>query len=49
MARTYIQPYVQCDLDLRDMFLIQGHDKPLYHGQQLCEILSTSNMTVRIY
>ena len=29
------------------MTLGQGHDTPLSHGQQLCEILSRSNMTVR--
>ena len=27
----------------------QGHDTPLGHGQQLCEILSRSNMAVRSY
>ena len=37
------------DLDLRDMTLVQGHDAPLCHGQQLCEILSRSNMAVRSY
>ena len=26
-----------------------GHDTPLGHGQQLCEILSTSNLAVRSY
>ena len=36
-------------LDLGDMTLGQGHDTPLGHGQQLCEILSRSNMAVRIY
>ena len=35
---------VHCDLDLGDMTLGQGHDTPLDHGQQLCEILSRSNM-----
>ena len=28
------------------MTLGLGHDTPLGHGQQLCEILSKSNMTV---
>ena len=27
----------------------QGHDTPLGHGQQLCEILSRSKLTVRSY
>ena len=40
---------VHCDLDLRDMTLGQGHDTPLGHGQQLCEILSISNLAVRSY
>ena len=31
---------VHCDLDLGDMTLGQGHDTPLGHGQQLCEIIS---------
>ena len=31
-----------CDLDLGVMTLGQGHDTPLGHGQQLCEILSRS-------
>ena len=29
--------------------LFQGHDTPLGHGQQLCEILSRSNVAVRSY
>ena len=41
---------VHCVLDLGDMTLGQGHDKPFGHGQQLCEILSNrSNMAVRSY
>ena len=40
---------VHCDLDLGDMTLGQGHDPPLGHGQQLCEILSRSNLAVRSY
>ena len=40
---------VHCDLDLGDMTLGQSHDTPLGHGQQLCEILSRSNMAVRSY
>ena len=31
------------------MTLGQGHDKPLGHGQQFCEILSRSNLAVRSY
>ena len=31
------------------MTLDQGHDTPLGHGQQLCEILSRSNLAVRSY
>ena len=31
------------------MTLNQGHDTPLGHGQQLCEILSRSNLAVRSY
>ena len=40
---------MQCDLDLEDMTLGQGHDTTLGHGQQLCEILSKSNLTVVNY
>ena len=40
---------MHCDLDLGDMTLGQDHDTPLGHGQQMCEILSRSNMTVRSY
>ena len=40
---------VHCDLDLGGMTLGQGYDTPLGHGQQLCEILSRSNMAVRSY
>ena len=40
---------MQCDLGLRDMTLGQGHDTPLGHGQQLCEILSRSSMAVKSY
>ena len=38
-----------CDLDLRDMTLGQGHGTPLGNGQQLCEILSRSNMAAKSY
>ena len=41
--------YVHCDLDLGDMTLGEGHDTPLGHGQQLCELLSRSNLAVRSY
>ena len=40
---------VHCDLNLGDMTLGQGHDTPLCHGQQLCEILSRSDKGVRSY
>ena len=40
---------MQCDLDLGDMTLRQGHDTLLGHGQQLCETLSRSNLAVRSY
>ena len=40
---------VRCDLDLGDMTLGQGHDTPLGHGQQLCEIFSRSDKWVRRY
>ena len=40
---------VHCDLDLGDMTLDQGHGTPLGHWQQLCEILSRSNLAVRSY
>ena len=40
---------MHCNLDLGDMPLGQGHDIPLGHGQQLCVILSRSNMAVRRY
>ena len=35
--------------DLGDMNLVQGHDTPLGHGQQLCEIFSRSNMAKKSY
>ena len=38
---------VHCDLD--NMTLGQGHDTPLGHGQQFCEILSRSHKEVRSY
>ena len=37
---------VHCDLDLGDITLGQGHDTPLRHGQQLCEIISRSDKGV---
>ena len=40
---------LHCDLELSDMTLFQGHDIPLGHGQQLCEILSRSDKGVRSY
>ena len=49
MARHGFSVYMHCNLDLRNMTLGQGHDTPLGHGQQLCEILSRSNMAMRSY
>ena len=40
---------MQCDLDLGDMTLGQGHDTTLGHGQWVFEILSQSNIAVRSY
>ena len=41
--------YVHCDLDLGDMTLGRGHVTPFGHGQQLCVILSRSNLAARSY
>ena len=49
MSQTQMFGMCHCDLDLGDMTLVQGHDTPLGHGQQLCEILSKSNTAVRSY
>ena len=38
---------VHCDIDLGVMALGQGHDTPLDHGKQLCEILSRLDNGVR--
>ena len=38
-----------CDFNLEDMTFGQGHDTPVGHGQQLCEILSRSDKWVRRY
>ena len=46
---THILLCVHFDLDLGGMTLGQGYDTPLGHGQQLCEILTRSNMAVRSY
>ena len=40
---------VHCDLDPWGMTFGQGHDTPLGHGQQLCEILSRSDKWLRNY
>ena len=40
---------MHCDIGLGGMTLGQGHDIPLGHGQQLCEILSRSNLAVKSY
>ena len=40
---------VHCDLDLGDVTLGQAHDTTLGHGQQLCEIISRSNLAVRLW
>ena len=37
---------VYCYLDFRNRTLGQGHDTPLGHGQQLCEILSRYKFAV---
>ena len=47
MAQTRFPVCVHCDLE--DTTLGQGHDTPLGHGQQLCELLSRSNSAVRSY
>ena len=49
LGRTQILGMCALWLDLGDMILGQGHDTPLGHGQQLCEVLSRSNMAVRSY
>ena len=49
MARTRLWVCVHYDLDLGDMTLGQDHDTPLGHGQQLCDILSRSNLVMRHY
>ena len=46
---THFLVYVHFDLDLGGMTLGQDHDTPLGNGQELCEILSRSNMAVRSY
>ena len=48
-SQTRFWMCVHFDLDLGDMTLSQGHDTSLGHGQQLCEILSRFNMTLRSY
>ena len=40
MPGTQILVCVHYDLDLGDLTFVQGHDTPLGHGRQLCEILS---------
>ena len=49
MAWKWILVCVHCHLENGDMTLVQGHDTPFGHGQQLCVILSRSNMAVRSY
>ena len=49
MVRTHILLCVHFDLDLGGMTLGQGHNTHFGHGQQMCEILSISNMAVRSY
>ena len=41
--------FLHCDLDLGYMTLGQGPDTPWGHWQQLCEILSRSNLAERRY
>ena len=40
---------IHYDLDLGYLSLGQGHDTPLSHGRQLCEILSRSKLAVKSY
>ena len=40
---------VHCDIDLGYMTMTQGNDTPLGYGQQVCEILSRSNLAARSY
>ena len=47
MSRTRFWVCVHFDLDLGDTTLGQGHDTPLGHEQQVCEILFISNFAVR--
>ena len=47
MAWTRIFGTLHNDLDLSDMTFGQGHDTPLGHGQQVCEILFRSITAVR--
>ena len=49
MAQTGFWVCVHCGYNLGDMTLGQGHDTPLGHGQQLCEVLSRSNLAVSSY
>ena len=48
MARARFSVCVHCDLDLGNITLGQGNDTSLGHGQQMCEILSRSNLAVRV-
>ena len=41
--------YVHYDLDVGYMTLGKGHDTPLSHGQQLCKLLSRSDLAVRSF
>ena len=47
--RHHFRVCMQCNLDVRYMTLGHGHDTPLGHGQQLCEILSRSNTAGKSY
>ena len=50
MARILIvSMYMYCGFDPGDMTLGQVHDTPLGHEQELCEILSRSNLAERSY
>ena len=46
---TQFEYVCKCNLDLGDITMGQGHDKPFGYGQQLFEILSRSNLGVRSY
>ena len=48
-VRIYSPDTLFLDMCTVTLTLAQDHDKPLVHEQELCEILSRSNMAVRSY